>query len=891
MSLDTSQLECFDGLPPLYKQGAITHRTCVRNAVVAPVIDRPWPLLGREREFAALGDVLRAARGGIVVEGNAGVGKTRLLRDFAARAACRFVAATVSARPYPFGVFGELLPSNIGDAAERRRCVIDVVTAGRGVLVIDDAHLLDEDSAQVVDDIVRGERPAVVVLGIRTGETLPAPIAGLVRDDAVDVLRLESLSEASTTALVEHALGGHVERSTADRIWSRCKGNPLYLRQFLRDMARRGCFTRRGDVWFWNGDATLSPTMVDLLESSVGRQSGEVRKVLDVLAICNPVEESVVVSVAGASAVRSAAASRLITIDTTACGRVVRLAHPMLGELRRSRAGTVGLRTLRGRVANGLAMLPPCRGPSAIVRRALLVVNSDLDPDVDELLSAADAAIGIGDLSAAERISCAAVRAGGGGQARRMLSRALICGGRFDDALRVLDELIPGAGDERERLIAAMTRAAVLTHADRAADAHRELDAMRDDAMRHGLARPYGCVYAYMLAVRGCPRAAARLALDALDASGWSDESFDLVGRLAAVIALGDSGRTDRLAEVVESSRVDAVYALVDVYHLRAYQFAGDGQRATEIADALDAGPTTNTAVVSHRAFARGMAALTNGDLRAARRWLTEASAARDTVESVRLKSLVDVWLATACAMAGDAGLARNALAPVADAAEGTWLAHKTTLARAWIAAADGATSEATDLALHAAKAARRRGQFAYEVVCLQSAVQFGDTTTADRLAALATRVDGPRAAAAAAHARALHARDGDELLRVSAEYAEFGDRIAAADAAAQAAVVFRAVGRRGSVLTASHRAQALARACGADTPAQRSAEAPSVLTAKQLEIIALVARGQSNREIARHIGASVRTVEGHLLRAYRRTGATSRAELCGMVDRKPRAS
>ena len=173
MSLDTSQLECFDGLPPLYKQGAITHRTCVRNAVVAPVIDRPWPLLGREREFAALGDVLRAARGGIVVEGNAGVGKTGRLRDFAARAACRFVAATVSARPYPFGVFGELLPSNIGDAAERRRCVIDVVTAGRGVLVIDDAHLLDEDSAQVVDDIVRGERPAVVVLGIRTGETMP----------------------------------------------------------------------------------------------------------------------------------------------------------------------------------------------------------------------------------------------------------------------------------------------------------------------------------------------------------------------------------------------------------------------------------------------------------------------------------------------------------------------------------------------------------------------------------------------------------------------------------------------------------------------------------------------------------------------------------------------
>ena len=285
------------------------------------------------------------------------------------------------------------------------------------------------------------------------------------------------------------------------------------------------------------------------------------------------------------------------------------------------------------------------------------------------------------------------------------------------------------------------------------------------------------------------------------------------------------------------------------------------------------------------------MVALTSGDLAIARRWLTEAAAAGDTLGSVRLQSLVDLWLASAYAMGGDPARARNTLAPLEDAVEGTWQAHKTILAGAWVAAAEGTTSEAAALALYAGEVARAHGQYAYEVICLQGAVQFGDTTVADRLAALATRVDGPRAVTAAAHARALCARDGDGLLRVSTAYADFGDRIAAADAAAQAAVAFRAVGRRGSVLTASKRAQTLAKACGADTPAQRSAVAPDVLTPKQLEIIALVDRGLSNREIARQLGASVRTVEGHLLRAYRRTGATSRAELCGMVHRKPRAS
>ena len=210
----------------------------------------------------------------------------------------------------------------------------------------------------------------------------------------------------------------------------------------------------------------------------------------------------------------------------------------------------------------------------------------------------------------------------------------------------------------------------------------------------------------------------------------------------------------------------------------------------------------------------------------------------------------------------------------------------ETILVGAWIAAAEGTTSEAVALALCAGEMARAHGQYAYEVMCLQVAVQFGDTHGRGSARGAGDACRWPRAATAAAHARALCARDGDGLLRVSAAYVDFGDRIAAADAAAQAAVVFRAVGRRGSVLTASKRAETLAKACGADTPAQRSAVAPDVLTPKQLEIIALVDRGLSNREIARQLGASVRTVEGHLLRAYRRTGATSRAELCGMVQR-----
>ena len=82
-------------------------------------------------------------------------------------------------------------------------------------------------------------------------------------------------------------------------------------------------------------------------------------------------------------------------------------------------------------------------------------------------------------------------------------------------------------------------------------------------------------------------------------------------------------------------------------------------------------------------------------------------------------------------------------------------------IARAWVAAAQGAVSQAVATLMSAAETARASGQFAAEVMCLQTATQFGDHSGTSRLGELAAIVEGPRAGAAARFGAALAAGDG----------------------------------------------------------------------------------------------------------------------------------
>jgi DNA-binding CsgD family transcriptional regulator len=362
------------------------------------------------------------------------------------------------------------------------------------------------------------------------------------------------------------------------------------------------------------------------------------------------------------------------------------------------------------------------------------------------------------------------------------------------------------------------------------------------------------------------------------------------------VLGLGDVGCIEDANSVATQTRNRAAksrdFAYIEVWlteiHVAALAQAGELSDASRVATEFHRDRTDGpgfTQTVSEAIV--GMSDAANGRLDAAR---------RRTVSMLNVLTAMDhsppmhyraaIVAAEVLAKLGDASAAEVA-ADVERLRHPSfeYLESDRLIAAAWVAAARGATTNALVTARSAADFARRHGQHAREVLALQTATHLGDVSTSSRLSDLSETVQGPRAVAAAAFAAALAASDGPALQAASVQFESFGDLFAAADAAAHAAVALRHRDKQGSALIAAARAQRLASVSGgAVSPALREAGHPLPLTRREREVVALVAAGLSNKEIADTLHLSIRSVEGHLYRASARTGASSRVELSALL-------
>jgi len=868
------------------------------------------PLTGRDSE---LGIIRRALSGtgnhsGVLIAGAAGVGKTWLAHEVLRRAEAsgertKWIVGTESARALPLGAFIGSLGDAMSDSLTNVRRVINSFVAqqrqGRVVVGVDDANLLDGLSAFVVQQLAQSGGARLVVT-VRTGGEVPDAVTALWKDGLLTRLDLEPLSAKGTREVVESTLGGPVDARSAARFGKLTGGNALFLRQLVTDQIAAGRMRKLAGVWMWDGDVAVSASLFDTVGRQLGRLSPQLATVVDMLSQCEPLAVDVLCDLVRRRDLIAAETMGLVQVERTGSRLMARLAHPLFGELRRASAGEMYLSAIRGRLAKRLAKNDDA-DMQATVRRGLLSLESDLEPEPELYLESARHAMTLLDLELADRFASAAAQAGAPGAA----------------GVRAMNLVLLGRGQEAETALRNMADAdlpdghhwATLRAANLVWMLGRPEDA---SVILDGLAAPNSnapespAQVAERLAVQACLDAvsarcelAAENARAALDSPDLPD-FHAMMASLALIMAMGALGEVDDLAAVAEQTLRRATTSF-QASHMR-FWFGAVYGRACRLTGHIDEFVDTAKKLADSTRDVPGLAyanlAYLLGNVELVRGAAAEAARlVHEAVAGVQIHSVTTglrpasyFALAEAHAKLGQPIEANDAVteARACVPADYNFMHTGLSLASGWAMAASGQLHEAVACAQQGARLARDRGQPTHELACIQAAAQWGDASGAARARELAAELSLPLADAVALHVQSLQAGDGEGLLAASAEYRAIGDRAAAADAAAQASAAFTASQQSRRGLYAAALAKEVADECGGlCTPALRT-PAGLKLSGRQRDVIELVVAGMSNRQIAEHLVMSVRTVEGHIYRACQRVGAQSREELASIIRSGP---
>ncbi|MEU4329831.1 AAA family ATPase [Nonomuraea dietziae] len=862
-----------------------------------------WPFAGRRQE---LEDLVRLARDptaqGVVIAGPAGVGKSRLAGEVlthfhAAKVTLVPVRATKAASSIPNGALADLIPrQHPPHLVNTLRWAADELLAhARGrvlVLAVDDAHLLDSHSAEVIASLVRA-RQARMVATLRTGEPAPDAVTLLWREGHVRRYDTDPLSDLDLAAVLTAALGAQPDDATVRRLGEVTEGNALFLYEVVQAAMASGALSPIHGMWKLTGDPPLAPRLVDLIHERIGALSPELKEVLEYTALAEPIGARTLSSLTSERALLEAEERGLVRIRVDRRREIARLGHPLYGEVARERLPELRRRRRHADLVAALESTGLHRREDPL-RVTVWRLAGGLGAAPRPLLEASRLAWSAHDYPLAIRLGEAALE--GGGVSASLQLATLLDYAQQPDRARAVLEATPEPEDEPTRARLVLAQASNLAWGmDRLGDA---LDLLASAEKELKAAPPRRQVTVQRLGLTASaarPSDALRLSADLLAHDlGPAQRAQVLSSRALSLCYAGHTGEAVTLVhEALRDAAAwrDELPALISPLHstwAMCGYFSGDlavmDQAIASMRAAL-AGQRGWSRGEGSLALARGNAATLRGQLGAA---LLVLHAPANHETALTVGGCMAAYAATQ-ALRGEASAARDTLRAALARNRATWTAFMrwVALTRVWVAAAEGETDRAVELALAAAADCRESGLAAFEAVALHDVVRLGAPAAAlARLTELASSHEGPRVRLAARHAAALAGGDPEGLLGVAEGFDALGMRLHAAEAAAHAAAVLRRTRGEKAARAATTEAWSLAGACqGPDTPALRGLAAPD-LTDRELQVAQLTAAGHSHREIAQRLGIAMRTAMNHRNQAYWKLGVNSPAELAKALNR-----
>ncbi|WP_433561648.1 LuxR C-terminal-related transcriptional regulator [Nocardia sp. CA-151230] len=896
------------------------------------------PFVGRIRELATLNEACHAPGGDgvFLVEGPAGIGKSRLLSEFAdglepGRWRTVAVAGTEYDQPTPHYLVLDIADrlggtaDEIGtDTRKSARWIRQRLEATPTLLIVDDAHWADTASMRVLALLIR-RRPesARIVLAYREGQ-FPESLGSALRAPGVASthLAVPPLSDADARALLPELPAGRCTQVVAA-----AHGNPLFLR-LLAELAPADF-----DAAIRGGDPAATPADQTALDRTIRAELAHLpareRLVAQAIGVCGGTDDAELLC--GTAEVAPADLREAID-DLTRRGWVsvtaglVSFRHPLIRAAAYRLAGQGWRAAAHARAAQVL------RAKDAPVLARARHLEHALGRDelaAGELLCAAEQALGTVPAASARWIAAAldALPDSGGRAdvpARVLLGRALLLSGSAESARETLEPLLPGtAGDPTpEQVEAVLLYARGERILGRVESARNLLTRLvdRPGSHEHGPAR----LELAILEIQ-----------DNRDAEGaervrqlFTSEAVHDPAMRAAAVTLRSMGRLNGLdlraaeadyrvaerefAQLTDTQLLDGIHA-VSALGWMAYFLDDQRTGLTHIERAIGVSRRRGRSFILPE-----LLTVQAYSLAKLGRYSDALAAADDAAETAELYAYPGI-----APLAGALKLrVLEATSPRADVFQ-CWRdlnALPRPAVRWWRGAVEAALLElAARLDLEdpptqqpipraAARGGRLHPMRAAElsVACL-SAVDRGDLDVAETMLAqaedVAERLGLPGALAAAARARAGYLCARGDL--ISAEQAAE----ASAEAYARADMpVFRAqallvaaqiAGQRGDFTTATARIAAARTefAAAGATELQRAATAvqrrlaghrtvagETRLSQREREVAELAATGLANKEIAARLYLSPRTVEDHLGRILRKLGLTSRAGIASRL-------
>jgi|GEM_PF-2724212 len=771
------------------------------------------------------------------------------------------------------------------------------------VVIVDEADSLDPASSDLFASLVM-DGDIVLVASYDARRPLAGPLSELWAMGLAEELTLEPLDRARTRGYAQEALGGPLLPGLEWKLWQDSGGSPMLLHLLLSEARKKGGIALRRDVWVatakepWSGEGLHA--IVEQRLSGLGLQS---HHALNAVALGGTLGTRVLRGRFGSDAVQTLLDEGFICYEDGDQERL-RMANPVYGEVVRS---MIPLSLSRAILEDLENLDGDADVPLVLLHRTRWLLDSGMPVSPDQLLKAATLACKHFDGTLARRFLDAVPAGSRAAWKAAVQARLDFNQGDYGKVReRLAAPWIQNDGEAQLRvslLEAATTIAAGLPPSDITAQAQR-LRALAaasaplggkdhdDGPCRDALARRAVVLDALAACQEGRMPDLGDLIHRLLERTAGDGSPHALIDRTLALsldaerlTVLGDSEAALRRAGEAFGIRHDEsfdVYFLPETVIVTALMVAlaaGSPQAALELV-AMTRLDSTGAAM----AFGGGTSLVSGAILGLQGEYAASLEPLLAGLENLkindpqRLRGFFVAQAYMAAAKAGRTELARELRESYEPGCTFYFGQVMATLLMACGDAELDPEGPGSALMVETAEAMARAGFLGVEASAWSMLMGLGHPAARGRLEGIITRLTGPWAEAMVRFLEAGREHDPQEILEAGRSLDVRGHKVLARSLYRSAVDKAK---RSGDGVTAHHARQALSSTGEVPDGAELLEElgAPK-LTGREKEIARLARDGHSDEAIAAQLHLSVRTVGGHLSRAYRKLGVSSRRQL-----------